>query len=364
MKEQSVSLQCTEGNSDKVYNIQLVVAPISGVLWNVNFQYGRRGNTLTSGTKNSTPLAYEAAFKIFNKLVAEKIGKGYISCPETGGELVTMTSNENKSSDTKVRPQLLNDIEPHLLKHFIDDDNFCAQQKFDGMRRLLIKTGEKIVGANRKGLIVDIPVSLVGQVDCISDEDFILDGEAVGDDVHVFDIIHHLWTYKERYEWLRDNLDGKVTPNIKLVKTAWTPVQKQELYTQLFQANAEGIVFKRIDALYSPGRPNSGGNQFKLKFVETASCIVAQVNETKRSVRLVVYKGTALVYVGNATVYANQPIPKVNDVVEVRYLYWYPDGSIYQPVLLGIRTDVEPEECTISQLKAKPESVSNEQDNS
>ena len=148
MKEQSVSLQCTEGNSDKVYNIQLVVAPISGVLWNVNFQYGRRGNTLTSGTKNSTPLAYEAAFKIFNKLVAEKIGKGYISCPETGGELVTMTSNENKSSDTKVRPQLLNDIEPHLLKHFIDDDNFCAQQKFDGMRRLLIKTGEKIVGAN------------------------------------------------------------------------------------------------------------------------------------------------------------------------------------------------------------------------
>jgi bifunctional non-homologous end joining protein LigD len=42
------------------------------------------------------------------------------------------------------------------------------------------------------------------------------------------------------------------------------------------------------------------------------------------------------------------------DVVEVRYLYAYPGGSLYQPVYVGKRDDVEPAACTIGQLKFKP----------
>ena len=43
------------------------------------------------------------------------------------------------------------------------------------------------------------------------------------------------------------------------------------------------LVFKRLDAPYTPGRPNFGGSQFKYKLCATASFIVSGVN-TKRSV--------------------------------------------------------------------------------
>ncbi|HPY24902.1 MAG TPA: hypothetical protein PLK19_11325 [Mycobacterium sp.] len=41
------------------------------------------------------------------------------------------------------------------------------------------------------------------------------------------------------------------------------------------------------------------------------------------------------------------------DVVEVRYLYAYQGGSLYQPVYLGLRDDIEQHECVVAQMKYK-----------
>jgi len=112
-------------------------------------------------------------------------------------------------------------------------------------------------------------------------------------------------------------------------------------------------VFKQSSAPYTPGRPASGGNHLKLKFTATASCIVAKVNGTKRSVALVLLEGDKRVPVGNVTITASQPIPKAGSVIEVRYLYAYPGGSLFQPVCLGQRDDIEPAACTLGQLKYK-----------
>jgi bifunctional non-homologous end joining protein LigD len=57
--------------------------------------------------------------------------------------------------------------------------------------------------------------------------------------------------------------------------------------------------------------------------------------------------------VGNVTVPANQPIPAKGAVIEVKYLYAYPGGALFQPVCLGVRDDVATEACTIAQLKYK-----------
>jgi len=57
--------------------------------------------------------------------------------------------------------------------------------------------------------------------------------------------------------------------------------------------------------------------------------------------------------VGNVTIPPNQPVPNLGAVVEVRYLYAYPDGSLYQPVYLGERSDVDVTECVVSQMKFK-----------
>ena len=42
-------------------------------------------------------------------------------------------------------------------------------------------------------------------------------------------------------------------------------------------------------------------------------------------------------------------------VVEVRYLYAFPEGRLYQPVYLGRRDDVGAEACGREQLKFKAE---------
>ena len=58
---------------------------------------------------------------------------------------------------------------------------------------------------------------------------------------------------------------------------------------------------------------------------------------------------------GNVTIPTNHPIPKPGEVIEVRFLYAFPEsGVLYQPVYLGQRSDIAPSECTTSQLKFKP----------
>jgi len=58
---------------------------------------------------------------------------------------------------------------------------------------------------------------------------------------------------------------------------------------------------------------------------------------------------------GNVTIPPNHQVPKLGQVVEVRYLYAFPEsGSLYQPTYLGLRSDITVDECMRSQLKFKP----------
>ena len=84
----------------------------------------------------------------------------------------------------------------------------------------------------------------------------------------------------------------------------------------------------------------------------------AEVN-IQRSVEISLFKGRSLVSCGNVTIPANHQIPPVGAVAEIRYLYAFRDSlSLYQPVYLGLRDDVEPGECLVSQLKYKAEEES------
>lgn len=53
MQNESIALAFTEGSSDKVYHAQLEA---KGEGYTVNFQYGRRGGTLASGSKTPEPV--------------------------------------------------------------------------------------------------------------------------------------------------------------------------------------------------------------------------------------------------------------------------------------------------------------------
>ena len=90
--------------------------------------------------------------------------------------------------------------------------------------------------------------------------------------------------------------------------------------------------------------------------MESASFVVTLVHPTKRSVSLGLYARSEIVEAGNVTIPPNHDIPKAGTVVEVRYLYAFrQSGAVYQPCYLGEREDIEPAECTVSQLKYRHE---------
>ncbi|MEI8292015.1 MAG: WGR domain-containing protein [Verrucomicrobiota bacterium] len=348
-----VALYYREGSSDKVY--QAAIEP-AGNQFVVNFAYGRRGSTLTTGTKTSSPVDYPAAKKIYAKLVGEKKAKGY-----TEGENGTPYQHAEKQS-SGILPQLLNPVDEAEVALLLRDDNYCAQEKFDGKHLLVRKQDDDLEGINKKGFVVGLPQTVASELRSVTGS-FIPDGESIGDDYHAFDLLEYngenlrVLPYRIRMARLIDLLlltrsDFK---HIRLVETAFSTQQKTTLWERLKRESREGIVFKRLDAPYVPGRPNSGGPQLKFKFVATVSAVVAKIN-VQRSVELSLFNGRSLVSCGNVTIPANHEIPTVGTVVDARYLYAYRDSlALYQPVYLGPRDDVDPGECLVSQLKFKAE---------
>jgi bifunctional non-homologous end joining protein LigD len=221
------------------------------------------------------------------------------------------------------------------------------------------KQGDTITGINRRGLVVAIPDAIREAFEHIP-FDVLIDGEAVGDTLHAFDLLEVKGNcfrhrrYIDRFSGLIMVIPTNI-PALRWVSTSIDPNDKVEIYEELRSTNREGVVFKEVDAPYSPGRPNSGGPQLKFKFVESASFIVTGIN-LKRSVTLGLYDGDKLVSAGNVTIPPNHAIPQVGNVVDARYLYALKQsGSIYQPVYLGVRTDIPASECVVEQLKYKSE---------
>jgi bifunctional non-homologous end joining protein LigD len=348
-----VTLYYREGLSDKVY--QAAIEPAEN-MFVVNFAYGRRGTTLTTGTKTPSPVDYDTAKKIHTKLVGDKKAKGY-----TEGADGTPYQHTDKQV-SGILPQLLNPVEEAEIEALLRDDNYCAQEKFDGRHLLIRKQDESLEGINKKGLIVGLPETVANDMRTIPGS-CIPDGESIGDDYHAFDLLElngenlRPLPYRERFGRLADLLllSNSEYRHVRLVETAFKTRQKTELWERLRRENREGIVFKRLDAPYVPGKPNRGGPQLKFKFVATASAVVAKIN-AQRSVEVSLFRGRSLVSCGNVTIPANQQIPQVGTVVEVRYLYAYRDSlALYQSVYLGPRDDVDPGECLVSQLKYKAE---------
>ena len=252
---------------------------------------------------------------------------------------------------------MLNPREEKEVSQYLCDPAYWMQEKKDGRRLLLQKKGDVVTGINRLGLTVGIPSLLVHAAQRLAG-DFILDGESIGEVLHVFDILSiddqdvRTFPFADRLLYLTDLLESGEQGQIQMVETAAYMHHKKVLFEECLKEQREGVVFKKQDAPYTGGRPATGGPQLKFKFCETASFVVDKINE-KRSVRLTVLDGGKSVPVGNVTIPANHPVPPVGAVVESRYLYALPGGSIFQPVYLGVREDIRSEECVIGQLKYK-----------
>lgn len=352
MKPESLSLFYSEGTSNKEYHVHLLQKEDK---WVVNFSYGRRGQALKADTKTKEPVEYAVAKKAYDKIVKEKTEKGY-STSETGGIFQQTASAERFSG---IVPQLLNSITEEQLEVYIKDPNYVMQQKYNGERRLLQKNEESISGINKKGLVVLLPVSIEQSMQNQNSSTMVVDGEIIGETVYVFDILEKDGLaikdkgFYERYKELKSSL--KENDHLVIAPVAATESEKRQLLEMIKNSKEEGIVIKEKSSKYVAGRPASGGSQLKFKFVESATVMVDSVHQTKRSVGVIGFENDKKVELGNVTIYPNMEMPAVGDVIEVEYLYAYKNGSLYQSVYLGKRNDQDKSDCTIAQLKFKPE---------
>lgn len=259
-------------------------------------------------------------------------------------------------------PQLLNMIDEQTALGFLGIENWGMQEKMDGVHIIVDTTGNgQVKFYNKKGQRKTLDQEFTNKMQAYCDNlNFyvILDGELVGSTFYAFDILQKGnndltgYPYFTRYNELR-TLPGY---GIRIVPLH-TGTDKQTVYDQFKAEGREGVVFKRLSARYVSGRPSSGGDMLKYKFYNTASCRVAYRSTGKHSVGLILWSPEThnWVDVGNVTIPTKTPLPAPGSIIEVRYLYAYRKGSLYQPNYLGTRDDVLQLECTTTQLKYKRE---------
>lgn len=398
---QSVTLHCQQGSSDKVYILGIMrLEPLTSTTWSPsqNFavvaHYGRRYGPLTVTHKGHFSTLVEATKK-FNSLVREKSAKGYehiqhaviesVTTPDEGAQASAPTPAPYvpapfvPSAPPRPRCVLLNAVSPDSVDSLLEAPEWALQPKIDG-QRLLVEIAEDgtIRGFNRRGVEVTVPANIVEGLDGFPTGvtyDGEITGGADGQVFHIFDVVDENLTFQQRTEALervfgrqegrppagrlltpyrQEALEGIVGQNgngsVRLVRTYIDRWAKRESLKTLADANREGVVFKRLDARYTVGRPNSGGSYLKHKFVQSATCQVLRVNN-QRSVEIGLVGPGALPSrsCGNVTIPANHEIPAVGQLVEVQYLYANPvvsdfsrgSATLYQPVYLGVRDDAD-----------------------
>jgi len=241
MPTDSITLYYRAGSSDKIYSASIAERDGAFV---VNFAFGRRGSTLQTGTKTPSPVSFDAAKKIFHKLVSEKTAKGYT--PGANGTPYFGTENAQRS--TGILPQLLNPVDERQAETLLTDNNFWMQQKFDGRRVLVQCQDGKVTGINRKGLTIALSGNIVESAKSFG-KSFILDGEAIGDRLYAFDLLSlngvdlRSQPYRDRHEKLFGLIDEGIG-TIEFVETYCSTARKgQHGREREFELNAGSFFF-------------------------------------------------------------------------------------------------------------------------
>lgn len=376
MKE--VKLFFQEGNSDKVYYARVV--PAGAAVYDVVVQWGRRGSTLSQG-KKAVKVSLEKAQATLDRLVREKLNKGYEAMSGTvkPAEVAPPMGEGSGSKATGVRKrvgrvaQLLNPVEGHEVERLLSDERVVAQQKLDGNRVLCHLVDGEVLPTNRAGQKTSVSAHVLEGLAHLP-SGTVVDGEVVrhdeGEVYWLFDVLEFAGedvtgaSYEERFTRLTDELEPGLVEPVRVLETAQTSAQKRALYERLQQRGAEGIVFKRKDAQYTPGRPASGGTQLKCKFVSAADVVL--VENAGNAYRMQVYENRRARDVGKVFSGTTNELRAQLDaalargqrpVAEVRYLYATDDFNLFQPVFVRVRDDKAEHDCDFAQLKGTNRAV-------
>ena len=338
----------TENGSDKEYRIGII--PLGD---------GRHGLRCYNGPRGrATSKAQYKDFETFDEaqVAAEKFKRD-----KTKGHYIFGSADPNQTPvatydrvDTGLRPQLLNAIPPEEAELLVRDDAWLSQRKYNGENLMIDVTAQGVVTYSTKdGYSTTVPKGIDDAVRDFGEST--LCTEILGDRCAVFDILSHRGRDLRNADCLqRTRILNTLFANNSILfaaDSAETANEKGELNARITADDGEGTCYKLKSSVYTPGKPSKDGPQRKCKAWKSANFIVVAHNE-KRSVRIAVQESGTVVEVGNVTITSNKPVPAVGTTIEVRYLDYFPGGSVTQTGYLHERLGMGADGCPISQLRS------------
>jgi hypothetical protein len=324
-----VSLYNHEGGSNKQYTAWITEREDG---FTVDFNYGPIGGWVKVGTKTPKPVPREKAEATYAALLKEKRGTGYVQ-----GKDAPAFSEVPEAVDSGVRPMLLTQDSEENIDFYVSDAAWAGQEKMNG-KRILIKNNIVTVGVNKRGLECPIPVELAQAMK--RQVPGIFDGELIGTTYYVFDVLYigADWstkdqcglTLKERWDVANGIVKSINSPLVRMVPLITGSRDKLALVNKLREGRKEGVVFKRLDGKYDPGRIENLKKALavKIKFYAEGQFIVLRWNGAKMSVEVAAGEGVKPISVGNVTIaqkYAEQVM--VGSLLRVKYLYATPGAK-------------------------------------
>jgi bifunctional non-homologous end joining protein LigD len=260
---------------------------------------------------------------------------------------------------------LLTPIEEPEALQLVPDASWWFQQKFDGRRLAVQKKDGQYSGINKLGQLIPIDSRLTKCLASVEAQAFLVDGEITDSRFHLWDLLDingtdlRVQPYEIRFARLALVFRG-ADEALRVCETAMTAKAKRAFVKAMHESRAEGFVCKNRNAAYTGGR---AGQHYKCKFVTTSSFIVGPKPDKKaddghRSIAVYLLDGNRPRFMGTVGVPDRYPLPRVEQIVEIRYLYCHPgaDGKLIQAKYFGkVRDDIQLADCSVSQLKLKAE---------
>lgn len=260
---QECYLEYRQGTSDKVYNIRLIQDDTGE--FHVKFEYGRRNNSLTGGSKVG-PVSYNVAAAAYDKLYHEKTAKGYVR-QRTGSEYTNFPAfektpqpvpdNPSRKESFLYSPQLgrppkIAGPTPEDADKLLSDPNWLLQEKPTGSRMILEVSNGNVRGHLEQGTQATLPLDLINRLADLPD--CVLDGMLAGDQYTAWDILRTKPT-----DWRQFNLTDRLAEldtllfvfghAISGVPAIRDPQAKREAYAR-FKAAGKATVFKHWSSAY------------------------------------------------------------------------------------------------------------------
>lgn len=261
---------------------------------------------------------------------------------------------------TGIRAQRLKPITLDQTIFLLLDPRYMWQEVMEGDRCLIRKNGSVVTASTRKGVAMSIPGILVDAVRALPIPFAVLDGVHQGDGRYAaFDLISTPAdragerSFRARHDHLQYLLGSAASSCWAPVPTACTPDEAQRLLQEVGNRNGAGLAGKRADA---PVRLGIHQDQVRFRFIEKARLFVLQQRTATHDVAVAaIDQAGNRVSLGYVKVPAHLALPSPGDVIEVEYPYSMQAGRLFQPAYKRTRPNLQPEDCTLDQLKCDPQ---------